>query len=460
LRIRKTPTRVFFFFYLIKMNKSLNENSSMLDLDDTVITDRSIESLQDTRYSPATGINLNEPGDITIIVKGSNDYQNPSESRLEIKGQMLNAVTGLPYGANELAALVNNGIMSLFNKAEYWIASTHVETVRNPGQASTMLGMLRYSNDFADAQGMNQCWVPDTSTTADLANTGFAARQTYIISESTPTGMFSFDIPLSHIFGFCDDYRKVIFGADHQVVLTRVRDDEAIFRDAAVPAGKIVLSEVNWWLPSAVPDLVNKEMLLSRTASSSPDNMLEVDWRDRYCEAMNITPTTSFTWQLQPRLGLNLPRYLIMGFQTGNQNDQTFNSAVFNHVDLTSIRCNMNTVSYPKTDYVVNFTTNQYSRVYTDMVKFKKDFFVNTDTHRAGTSASGAISTLQFKTLFPIFVIDVSKQTAPIVNGQVNLTLEMNFSTPVPAATKMYTLIISDRKAMLSPSGAQFQMRV
>ena len=66
-----------------------------------------------------------------------------------------------------------------------------------------MLGLLKYSDDFSKAQGLNQLWQKDTTTTAVMAdNLGFRTRQSYLIQSPTAKGTFSFRVPLKHIFGF------------------------------------------------------------------------------------------------------------------------------------------------------------------------------------------------------------------------------------------------------------------
>ena len=51
-----------------------------------------------------------------------------------------------------------------------------------PGQATTMLGLLKYPDDSSKAQGLNQLWYKDTATTAVKAdNNGFAVRHAYLI---------------------------------------------------------------------------------------------------------------------------------------------------------------------------------------------------------------------------------------------------------------------------------------
>ena len=58
---------------------------------------------------------------------------------------------------------------------------------------------------------------------------------------------------MKHIFGFCEDYDKAVYGFKHALILTRNDDHEAIFRDGGVDAGKITLSKVSWFMPDVIP---------------------------------------------------------------------------------------------------------------------------------------------------------------------------------------------------------------
>ena len=98
-----------------------------------------------------------------------------------------------------------------------------------PGQASTMLGLLKYPDDFSKSQGVHQLWYKDTTPNTDLVNnTGFKIRQQYILQDPNPKGTFSFRVPLKHIFGFCEDY-KILYEMKQTLTLTRNNDNDAIF---------------------------------------------------------------------------------------------------------------------------------------------------------------------------------------------------------------------------------------
>ena len=84
-------------------------------------------------------------------------------------------------------------------------------------------------------------WYKDTSTTAAKGdNNGFTARHAYLIQLPTIKDTFSVRMPLKHIFGFCEDYVKIVDGLKHSLTLVRKTDDNAIFRGAASGAEKTV----------------------------------------------------------------------------------------------------------------------------------------------------------------------------------------------------------------------------
>ena len=45
-----------------------------------------------------------------------------------------------------------------------------VESLNHHGFATTMLGLAKYSLDYAKGPGLVQCWYPDTSTVAEENN--------------------------------------------------------------------------------------------------------------------------------------------------------------------------------------------------------------------------------------------------------------------------------------------------
>src|ERR1043165_5575736 len=215
--------------------------ADILNITEPTTIDEAIEKYEFHEYEPVSRTNLNSAGEIRITIETQDLYCHPAESYLMIEGRLTKA-DGTDYADADAAAIVNNGLMHLFSQIGYSLSNQDIETVFHPAQATTMLGMLKYPDDFARAQGLNQLWCKDTTATAGMpANAGFAARQAYLIQKPTAKGTFSFVVPLPHIFGFCEDYNKIVYGLKHTLSFVRKSDDDAIFRGAVanVDVGKV-----------------------------------------------------------------------------------------------------------------------------------------------------------------------------------------------------------------------------
>ena len=265
--------------------------ADILRITDPIITDESISEYEDLEYNPIAGSNLNNSGsDITITIELQDVFSHPSESYLIIEGELLKNDDNR-YGDDDDVTLTHNGIMYLFKRIRYDLAEKTIETIQHPGQTSTMLGMLKYSVEFSKADGMKQLWYKDTNIEADKdANLGFNVRQDYIIRRPTPNGSFSFRIPLKHIFGFCEDYTKIIYGMKQTLIFTRDNDNNAIFRSNAADAGKVVLHRLSWYMPKVIP--ADKEKMdIFKIIEKKQE--LPVAYRMIQCATAQITETNA-----------------------------------------------------------------------------------------------------------------------------------------------------------------------
>ena len=141
--------------------------------------------------------------------------------------------------------------MHLLKIIKYQLSGQVIEDITYPGQATTMLALL---NDFSKSQGLNLSWYKnDTLPTASAQNVGWNVRKLYVINHPNKKGTFSFRVPLKHIFGFCEDYNKLVYRMKHTLTLTRNGDEYAICRDNAAAAGKITLDKILWYMPHVEP---------------------------------------------------------------------------------------------------------------------------------------------------------------------------------------------------------------
>ena len=297
--------------------------------------------------------------------------------------------------------------MYLFKNIKYQLSGQDIENVLHPGQATTMLGLLKYPDDFSKSQGLNQLWYKDTSIISIISNldnnVGFKIRHDYIINNPDPKGTFSFRVPLKHIFGFCEDYNKILYGMKQTLTLTRDNDNNTIFRDNAVDNGKIRLNKISWYMPHVMPADKDK-MELHKIIERKEKN--PVGYRMIQCDSAPVQQTTSFTWRLAVKSSPEVPRFIIVGFQTNKNSNQRQNPAIFNNVGVKNIYTTLNSTRYPEVDYQISFPRQQFSRAYGDAALFRSKFF-NMDELVSNPN----ISPSDYKNIYPLFLFDVSKQS-------------------------------------------------
>ena len=427
-------------------------SEAILHIQEKPEIDDSIKEYEYVEYQPISGSQLNTSGQITITIENTDDFFYPRHSWLLLEGNLVKNVNDAVYQDNDAISLTNNALMYLFTNIRYSLSGIEIESVNHPGFASTMLSFVKYSNDFAKGAGLAQCWYPDTSTAATLAdNTGFAARQSYIIRKPNPKGSFSFAIPLEHILGVCEDYDKVVYGVRHTLTLVRATDDnDAIFRADAVDAGKVKLTKISWMMPRILP---NDEMKYKLYKSIESKTTLDVAFRMRQCNVIEIPQATSMSWRLGVRTAPEKPRFVIVGLQTDKSGNQTKNAALFDHCNVTNMNVVLNSTKYPPLDVNANFTKNQFIQFYKYMSEFTRDYY-GVDPLVGGSG----IHAISYKELTPLFVFNVSKQSERLNHGVVDITIDMQFSENVAANTRAYALVISDRRLKLQSDGKKMNV--
>ena len=431
--------------------------NGILRITDPILSDDSIDKYEDVVYEPVAGTNLNSSGqDIRLTIETHDIFTHPSESYLIIEGE-LKKNDNNRYANDDPIALTNNGIMHLFKRIRYDLSGQEIESINNVGQATTMLGLLKYPDDFSKSKGLNQLWYKDTTDTAVLAdNAGFKIRHDYIITNSQPKGSFSFRIPLKHIFGFCGDYDKVVYGLQHYLTLTRNNADEAIYKGAnnvagnPLVAGKIVLSKISWFMPHVTPADQDKMELYKIIQRKEK---IPVGYRMIQCNSAAIPQSTSFSWRLSIKSSPEVPRFIIVGFQTGKIGDQEQNPSIFDNVNVSNIYAMLSSVRYPTADYNISFLAQKFSRVYGDVAEFRSKFF-NMDE----LVSSPNITPADYRALYPLFLFDVSKQSEKLKYSTTDIQIMMHFSRNVPANTEAYAIVISDRLINFQSDGNKFSV--
>ena len=228
-----------------------------------------------------------------------------------------------------------------------------------------------------------------------------------------------------------------------RLTLTCTSDDNAIFRDGGVDAGKVNITGIKWFMPHVIPSDMYR---LQLDKIIEKKEKIPVGYRMLQCDNTSITGA-EFTWRLGVKSSPDIPRFIIVGFQIERNNNQVQNPARFDNCNIGNIYVTLNAKRYPDTDYDINFVENRFCRIYGDSSTFRKKFY-NMDE----LVSNHNINPVDYKNLYPIFVFDITKQSEKLKTAVSDIHVKMRFNTnPAldddnnPRNVMAYAVIISDR---------------
>ena len=127
-------------------------------------------------------------------------------------------------------------------------------------------------------------------------------------------------VPLSHIFGFCENFNKVVYGAKHELTLHRTEDTDFMIissrknidgKDKSTH-GKVNLTKLSWRMPILK---LSVEYRLELLAVIKGKKILPVEFLSRQCESLELNNNQrNPDWRLSFSTGSERPRYVILGF--------------------------------------------------------------------------------------------------------------------------------------------------
>ena len=448
-----------------------------LQINESNLIDNSITEFEYVEYLPRDSNNMNKSGQHIFETKDEDIFLLPHKAFLEIRGK-LQTNADVNYNNHDVISLVNNG-WSLFQTAQYQLNNQTIENINlYLPQASTILNLVSFSDDYSKSTASNMLWYKDTGTggvflkhnfneVADdananavrdglrnvierynnnlQANLGFTARQ----SITTGNKQITLMLPLSQIFGFCRDIDKVFRGVKHSLILDREISDNCIMRANDVDAGKFNINHISLWMPKVKPSL---------KLESEIDSMLvKGHIKKLYFEQMRVYRTmfqpteTSMTWRITTQPGTELPRHVLIAFQSSERDsNQEINNMIFDNANLRRISCRINSVQYPEREFECNFTqeNRNYSRSYMSFLEAVNKY-QDTDT-------GCQLSAEEWASLYPIHHFDVSKHNDRLKNSSADIEIRFNLggnfrniADDADRAFYVYAVVLCDRYIQL-----------
>ena len=234
------------------------------------------------------------------------------------------------YANNDKINLVNFGPVALFSEAKLTTSSgKHLEKVEKLQPICLMYKLLTSSQQTSQLM-----YGLEESTTI---------RRQELTNNKTEKGTFFVRIKLKDLFGFADQ-EKITYGLGYTLTLKRNTDNDAILRDNAVDAAKVVVKDISWYIPHYVPNIENQQLVLNQILNKDP---IEMFYTERTVFRKDVNTNKNWTFELG-NSGESTPTFVIVGFQARNKIDsKTHDNATFDRLSLSNAVCKIRSEKYP-----------------------------------------------------------------------------------------------------------------
>ena len=388
--------------------------TDILNIGDEPIFDDRIVKIETHTYNPFANITFGYSDEIRIPIQQQDLYTLPYESFLYIEGKL---TINKPENGTSVV-LGNNCIAFMFDEIRYELDGVEIDRNRNVGITSTLKNYVTISSDKS----------------VIMRNAGWDAH-------TDVRGYFNFCVPMYMLLGFCEDYRRVVINARHELILIRARNDNNCLVGNSALESVIDIFKIQWRMPHVSLNEINKLSMLHALESGQYLNMGFRSW-DLY-EYLLLQHTTKHSWAIKTATQLEKPRYVVFVLQTGRKNVMTEDVSRFDDCKLTNVKLYLN--SECPYDYMnLDFDKNRWSILYDVYTRFCKGYY-------GYEYLEPSLTVTTFLRCGPFVIIDCSRQNESIKSATVDVRLEFECKENVPPNTTAYCLIIHDRVVQYNP---------
>lgn len=396
----------------------------ILNIQNPIVFDESISHYDIFAHKPYNSSSFDNSDEIRISISQPDACLLPSKSALHLYGRLVKE-------SNEVVVadsinLVNNAICHMFREIRYEINGIEIDRNKNVGMTTLMKNLIsitpteKHMNENANWIGVDEK-----------------------VKLTDSAGYFNVIIPLCHILGFAEDYKKIIINNKHELILIRSNNDHnAVLKTGADDDDyKIQISKIAWHMPHVRLSDRYKIKLLDFIAK---DQKIPISFRtwDLY-EYPSLPSANKHIWTVKTSTQLEKPRYIVFALQTSRKNDSTKNASQFDHCKVRDLKVFLNSECYPYGNLHLDFTKNEFAVIY--------EMYSNFQTSYYNKRAKPILTREEFLKNAPIFVIDCSKQIETIKSGGVDLRVEVDSAENFPANTTAFCLVIHDRICEYTP---------
>lgn len=390
--------------------------SAILNVGDSPQRDALINKQQYHSYAPYTSSYSNND-EIRIGINSQDLYVLPSESYITIEVEVQRK-TGADYAA--VAAIWSpNYAAYLFSEIRYELNNTEIDRIKHPGITSGIKNFAAHCDDLGRHTGLPG----------------------HFVGKALAERKYTFILPLKFIFGFCEDYKKILLNAKHELILIRNRTDVCTYT-ATTEAFNIKVTKIQWKIQHIqLSDYAKLSMLKYLEKQRS----IDVGYRswDTY-ELPQIPATQRHIWTVKSTTQTSKPRYVFVVFQTNKQR-VSVNSFEYSHCNITDVRLQMNSEYFPYETIKSDFPNGNAQELYYTFLQMQNSYY----------NGRGGDNPIPFPyenfLSSPIFGFDCSRTDDAVLNGSVDIRLEINASENIPSNTTAYAIIIYENQFEYSP---------
>ncbi|XP_078051946.1 uncharacterized protein LOC144478096, partial [Augochlora pura] len=223
--------------------------NDILDISEAPIFDNRITKIELHTYNPYANTAFGNSDEIRIPIQHQDLYTLPCRSFLYVEGK-LSLQPGGPI--DDLVLLLNNAVAFMFDEIRYELNGVEIDRSRNPGITTTM---KNYVSLNAAKSNM-------------LSNAGWMYkdddkwRQNHTATSVNPLN-FNFCVPMNVLLGFCEDYKRAVINARHELILIRARNDANALGSMSDNVKPVLdLHKIQWRMPHVALDGIHKLSLV------------------------------------------------------------------------------------------------------------------------------------------------------------------------------------------------------
>lgn len=378
-----------------------------------------IDDITGVRYHTYTpySTSFQNNDEIRITIQSQDLYVQPSESHLIIEFKPVKR-DGTSFGEKDAYFTLFSGV-HFFNEMRYELNGIEIDRCKMPGTTSQLKTMIA-------------CKTTDQFDMKVL---------TMLEGDYLEDKTYRMTIPLKFMFGFCDDYNKVILNSKHELILVRSRTDLNVYK-AEKDSLTFNIHKVHWKMPHVTLADKAKLQMLKIVERREEIPILFRSW-DLY-ELPLVPETTHNIWSVKTTTQVTKPRYVVVAFQTNRQNIANASVKHMDHCNISNVRLYLNNERYPYDDMNLHFGSGDYCELLNMISKIQFAYY-------NGTQPTNPTFVNHFPHMF-IFAFDCSRSDESVKNGMVDVRVEMEARENFPPNTIAHCLIIHDNLIRYNPA--------